>query len=236
MTEGDFRIERIMHAYVDGELSPREKHRLLLRMEEDDRVREEICDLQRTKEWVKFSFEGETAPTRTLPKGKLRSWWEFPVLRVAASLLVILVAFGAGWTGHSWQGQLPENLAIADARNGAHHVVLHIGESDKNRFSDLIVKTRQILDLYRNTNTQVEVVANAGGLDLLRTASSTHIDAIKHMISSYDNVRFIACSKGLDRLKQQGLDTNLIEGVSADEPAADHLIRRLTERWTYIQI
>ena len=98
------------------------------------------------------------------------------------------------------------------------------------------MKTRQILELYRNTGTQVEVVANAGGLNLLRTASSPYIDTIKQMISTYDNVRFIACSKGLDRLKRQGLDTRLIEGVSADEPAADHLIRRLTERWTYIQI
>jgi intracellular sulfur oxidation DsrE/DsrF family protein len=236
MTEFDNRVERLLHAYVDGELSPPEKHRLLLRMEKDERIREQTCDLQRTKEWVKFSFEGESAPTRTLPKGKLRTWLEVPTLRVAASVLMILVAFGAGLAGHAWRGFAPGELALGDTPADSNHVILHIGESNERRFSDLIATTREILERFRDSGTQVEVVANAGGLDLLRTSTSSHIDTIKSMINAYDNVRFIACSKGLSRLKQQGLDTTLIEGVSADEPAADHLIQRLSERWSYIQI
>ena len=56
------------------------------------------------------------------------------------------------------------------------------------------------------------------------------------LIKRYDNVRFIACSKGLQRLREQGHDVRLIEGVSANEPAADHLIQRLTEGWTLVKI
>jgi anti-sigma factor RsiW len=40
MSQDDFRIERILHAYVDGELNAPEKSRLLVKMENDNAIRE----------------------------------------------------------------------------------------------------------------------------------------------------------------------------------------------------
>lgn len=236
MNEPESRIERILHAYVDGELSAAEKSRLLLKMESDETLRERACDLHRTKEWVRFSFEHETAPTRTLPgiRQRLR---KIPLPRLAASLLVALLAFGAGWLGHSLRdGSPPPQLVQNGTSHITQHVILHIGESDEARFSSLLAKAEQILRSYQQPGVQVEVVANAGGLDMVRTASSRHIDDIKRLIATYDNVRFIACSKGLQRLRESGMDPMVIPGVDAHEPAADHLIQRLTEGWTYIRI
>ena len=70
----------------------------------------------------------------------------------------------------------------------------------------------------------------------MRTASSHYIDRIKLLIARYDNVRFIACSRGLSKLRELGMNTTIIDGVDAHAPAADHLIERLTEGWTYIKI
>ena len=235
MNTRDFRIERILHAYVDGELNTPEKSRLLVKMESEDAIRERVCDLHLIKEWVRFSFEHQTAPTRSLPHYR-RRFRQLPVSRIAASVLVAVLAFGAGWIGHLLQDNTPQNLALENISGESHHVILHIGESDEIRFSSLLAKAEEILRAYRDSEIQVEVVANAGGLDMLRTASSRHIDDIKHMISAYDNVRFIACSKGLQRLRASGLDPIVIQGVDAHEPAADHLIQRLTEGWTYIKI
>ncbi len=235
MNQRDFRIERILHAYVDGELSAQEKSRLLVKMENDNSIRDRACSLQRTKEWVKFSFEHETAPTRSLPRAR-HHFWETSCFHVAASVLVVVLAFGAGWFGNSLQRDVPQKLALESISSGTQHVILHIGESDEARFSSILAKAEKILREYRDSGIQVEVVANAGGLDMLRTASSRHVDHIKSMISSYDNVRFIACSKGLERLRAGGRDSIVIEGVDAHEPAADHLVQRLTEGWTYIRI
>ncbi len=235
MSQQDFRIERILHAYVDGELSTPEKSRLLVKMENDNTIRERVCDLRRTKEWVRFSFEHETAPTRSLPSTR-RYFRKTPVSRIAASVLLAILTFTAGWVGHSLRDSAPQNLALENISGESQHVILHIGVSDEARFSALLVKAEQILRKYEASGVQVEVVANAGGLDLLRTASSRHIDDIKRMISAYDNVRFIACSKGLQRLRASGLDPTIIKGVDAHEPAADHLIQRLTKGWTYIRI
>lgn len=236
MNHSKFRAERILHAYVDGELSTRDKQRMLSRLEADERSRKRVCELQRTKEWVRFSFEGERAPTRTLPEARCRTWGH-GVIRVAASVALLLIMFGAGWVGHSLRDADGQRMALDDiAPQANRHVILHIGESNEARFASLLKKTEEILDKYTAQGVQVEVVTNAGGLDLLRTASSHHVDSIKHLIKQYRNVRFIACSKGLQRLREQGKDVSVIDGVYTDQPAADHLIQRLTEGWTLIRI
>lgn len=235
MSKMDFRIERILHAYIDGELDSQAKSRLLIQMENDEDTRTRACELQRTKEWVKFSFEGEKAPTRTLPGMHWRLRHTSP-FHIAASLLIALMAFGAGWTGHLLQDNPTSVAALSTTNSEAPHVILHIGDSDESRFAKVLERTEKILYQYRNTGAQIEVVANAGGLDLMRTASSQHIDHIKRIIAQYDNVRFIACSRGLDNLRELGLSTTVINGVDAHAPAADHLIERLTEGWTYIRI
>lgn len=235
MRKTDFRIERILHAYIDGELDARTKRRLLVQMENDEHARARACELQRTKEWVKFSFEGEKAPTRTLPGINWRLRHASP-FHIAASLLIALIAFGAGWGGHAITEDPRQTFVLNTPDNQAPHVILHISDADESRFVTVLERTEQILHQYKNTNAQIEVVANSGGLDFMRTATSHHINSIKRLIAHYDNVRFIACSRGLGRLRALGMDTNVIEGVDAHGPAADHLIERLTEGWTYIRI
>lgn len=242
MKEFDFRDESILHAYVDGELDTEARRRLLARMENSGDMRDRVCELRHTKEWVKFSFEGETAPTRSLPKrGSLR-WnrWGPSMFRVAASVLVAVIAFGAGWFSHNLHQNVPRKLALESiipaSQSDSRHVILHIGDADAGRFSVLLDRAERILREYHDLGVQVEVIANAGGLDMMRTASSPEAGRIKALIAKYDNVRFIACSKGLKRLRERGLDTTLLPGVSSDEPAGDHLIRRLHDGWTYIKI
>lgn len=235
MNHTRFRAERILHAFVDGELSVSEKQRMLSRLEADERSRQRVCDLQRTKEWVRCSFEGEYAPTHTLPY--THRWaCSRAVVRVAASVALMALVFGAGWIGRGLQTPQHGQVALESIAPQARHLILQIGQSDEVRFAALLQKTEEILNTYSAQGVQVEVVTNAGGLDLVRTAASKQIDSIRQMIARYPNVHFIACSKGLDRLRQAGKDASVIEGVYDGEAAADHLIQRLTEGWTLIQI
>ena len=150
--------------------------------------------------------------------------------------LVAVVAFGAGWFGHSAREQATGQRTIEPAQADAQHVVLHIGESDDDRFSKLLNQAEQILQTYRDLGVQVEVIANAGGLDMLQSASSQHVERIKSMMGKYENVRFIACSNGLKRLRERGIQPVLIQGVASHTTAGEHLIQRLQEGWTYIRI
>ncbi len=236
MTDSKSCSDRMLHAYVDGELSTGEKQSMLSRFESDPQCRQRVCDLQRTKEWVQFSFEDVRAPTRELPASCDVSRLS-GVIRVAASVLVLVCVFGAGWYGHSLREEYIDHALLQDQpAPDSKHVILHIGESDEALFASLLKKTERILDQYSARGVRVEVVANAGGLDLMRTAASRHIENIKQLIAHYPNVRFIACSKGLKRLQEMGQDARVIEGVQSDGPAADHLVQRLTQGWTLIRL
>ena len=132
--------------------------------------------------------------------------------------------------------QVPVSGVAASAVYNAHRVILHIAEADPQRFSILLDKAERILRQHDKPDTRVEVVANAGGLTFMRATTSTYANRIQDMISSYSNVRFFACANGLKRLQLEGNDVTLISGVDAEEPAADHMVRRLYEGWTYIRI
>lgn len=235
MKNPDFKEDSMLNAYIDGELDKAESRRLLVTMGKEPEMRERVCELQRTKEWVKFSFAELVAPTRLLPKDTPPAS-RIPLLRFASSMLVASVAFGAGWFGHSTREQSTIPATMEKPKAGAQHVVLHIGESNDARFGKLLDQAEELLQDYRDQGIQVEVIANAGGLDMLRTASSHHAERIKSMMEKYENVRFIACSNGLKRLRERGIEPVLIQGVTSHTTAGDHLIQRLQEGWTYIRI
>lgn len=116
------------------------------------------------------------------------------MLRVAASFLLALLALGAGWFGHSVQGQTPQQLALETSKAELHHIILQFSKLDEGRFTAVLDKVEEILQQYQDPGVQVEVVVNAGGLDLMRITSSCYTESTKHMIAGYNNVRFVAFS------------------------------------------
>lgn len=234
MIKKDFHDD-LIHAFVDGQVDSPTRHRVLEAMERDPKLRERIHEQQRTKDWVRSAFEGEKAPTRRLPANMYR--YKNPAIyQSAASLLIGVIAFGAGWALRDTQGNWQEQVAAGSGTQQTQHVILHISESDPALFVTALDKAEWLLDTYKDADVQVEVVTNAGGLDMVRMGTSTQIKRIERLVDQYDNVKFIACTNGLDRLKKSGIKPVLIKGTIADMPAADHLLKRLQNGWTYIKI
>jgi len=98
-----------------------------------------------------------------------------PVLRVAASFLLALLAFGACWFGHSVQGQTPQQLTLETSKAELHHIILHISKSDQGHFTAVLDKAEEIMQQYQDPGVQVEVVVNAScsSLSILETLWST---------------------------------------------------------------
>jgi intracellular sulfur oxidation DsrE/DsrF family protein len=116
------------------------------------------------------------------------------------------------------------------------HVILHISESDRQRFETTLDQAESILEQYRGQGTQVEIIANAGGLDLLCASVPERSARIRRMMKVYDNIRFIACNDALKRMLQHGRGMVLIEGVHTGISAGDHLIQRIQDGWTYLRM
>lgn len=224
-----------LHAFVDGQLQSDEREQILSAMEEDTELREQVCALHRTKEWVNLAFEDARAPQHPLPKATGSARW-IRLFGVAASLFLLTTGFLLGWMTSSSTHEPLDSVVLHEFAEGNHKVVLHIDRSDPNRFSEVLDGAEELLRTYHDSDMEVDVLANAGGIDLLRVDVSPYAQRIARMMRKYNNLHFIACANTLQRLKEKGIRPVLIDHTQQDSTAVEHIIRRLQQGWAYIRV
>lgn len=223
-----------LHAFIDGQLHGRDRERLLAAMESDPALAERICALQRTKAWVNLAFEDVHAPQRPLPHTSGGSRW-IRIFGLAASLLLLASGFLLGWLTAASPEPL-QSIVLHDVEAGHHKVLLHIDRADRARFDEILDSAEHLLRAYRGQGVAVDVVANAGGVDLVRADVSPYAGRIARLLREYDNLQFIACTNTLQRLKEKGVTPVLIEHTHQDATAVEYIVRRLRQGWTYIRV
>lgn len=227
--------DNMIHAFVDGQLQGDERKRLLAAMEADADLSERVCALRRTKEWVNIAFEGVQAPQHSrhkIPASTNRNW----LFSLAASVLLLTTGFLCGWTVSSTAQEPLHAVVLRDLESGNHKVVLHIDRSDEARFGDVLDGAEELLRDYRDKGMEVDVLANAGGIDLLRADVSPYAQRVARMMRDYDNLHFIACTNTLQRLRERGIQPLLIDHTQQDSTAVEHIIHRLQQGWAYIRV
>lgn len=227
--------DNLLHAFVDGQLQGEDRKRLLSAMEADADLSERVCALRRTKDWVNIAFEGVQAPQhslRKIPAPFNRNW----LCGLAASMLLLATGFLFGWTVSSSAQEPLHAVVLRDLEAGTHKVVLHIDRSDKARFDEVLDGAEELLRNYRDKGMEVDVLANAGGVDLLRSDVSPYAQRVARMISEYDNLHFIACTNTLQRLREKGIQPLLIDHTQQDSTTVEHIIHRLQQGWAYIRV
>ena len=56
------------------------------------------------------------------------------------------------------------------------------------------------------------------------------------LAAKYPELAFIACASGLEKLRKQGLDTHLLQGVSTAPSAVEHVAEKVSQGWRYIKL
>jgi intracellular sulfur oxidation DsrE/DsrF family protein len=115
-------------------------------------------------------------------------------------------------------------------------VVLHIGESDNEKFEHALARAEKLLIDYGQKNMQVDIVTSAGGIDLLRNNTSLHIEKVSMMKKNYDSLAFVACNNTLARLKKEGKPTDLLAAADVAPSAVQYVVKRLQQGWSYVAI
>jgi len=231
----------MLAAFVDGQLDPANCECVLAAVENDPDTRERLYQLRRAKDLMKMSFEHVEAPShpRSAPK------WRWPAagsgVGIAASLLLLTLGFGSGVLGYYCGERLTDNpgnpASLATAPQADNdRVVLHISESDPKQFDAALNYIEKFLDDNKAVGSQIEVIANSGGLDLVRTDTSPVKQKIVAMMRDNDNVHFIACANGIRNLRKQGINPPIIQNIETDKTAIDHIIGRLQAGWTYVKV
>jgi intracellular sulfur oxidation DsrE/DsrF family protein len=226
--------DELLHSHIDGELDALTRQQIQDAMKQDAELHARVHTLMRTKEMMRLAFSSIEPPRSNKPLANAKM--TRPIFGLAASLLVLALCFGVGLLGYRTAPMLEQVLASQSAPSHSTRLILHIGESDPERFAATLAYTERYLQENAGPETMVEVVANAGGLDLLRQGSSPHEAKILELLDRHENLRFVACMNTLRNLQRQGAMPTLIRDVRTDQTAVDHIIERVLQGWTYVKV
>lgn len=225
-----------LNAFIDHQLDAAERIEILAAVKQDDMLSQELAELSQLKEWVQVTYRQPPQPQTTLPAKPLIALR--PGQGIAAAFLLGLGII-SGWWAHtpapypafhelSWF----ENVPVSSQK-----VLMHISKMDEGRITIALDKAEQLLLSSRNKNRplQLEIVANAEGLGLLRQGSpfSRRIQSISQQ---HNNVAFLACGIAMENVRlKEGREANLLPEAQKIDAALDQILRRLKDGWTYIK-
>ena len=156
------------------------------------------------------------------------------------ALLVSGVA--TGWMGHAWRADgagapLQDIAQLDQSAPGPNKIILHIGALEPARLQGALDSVEQLLRAGRSRGAplQVEVIANADGLGMLRDGSP-YTARIQSLTTRYDNVSFLACGIAMENARlSENAEVKLIPQARRVPAALEQILTRLKDGWTYVR-
>lgn len=229
--------DEMLGAYVDDELGADDKADLLERFATDASVRARACELWQLKQMMRSAYmpdHGKDSRRSQRVQGR-----RLP-LAIAASLLMLAGMF-SGWLVHERQdASLPNGLTayqLDSIRASGSKVVLHLVSDEPERM-EAALRMAETLAAAKDRNgrpIQVEFIANGPGVHLLRTGGSSFPERVIAQRLAHPNLQVLACRQTMDKLRERGVEVNLLSGVQEASSAERMLAARLSQGWRYVQ-
>lgn len=215
-----------INSFVDGELDGDESVVLLEQLEHDSKLQRELCDTHRIKDMMKMAY-----PETNNNNDQINDSNRNLLGSIAACFVFLIVGF---LSGSFYNPSNTFNLSQVTAQE--QKLVLFIGYSDDKKFEETLNQAESFLKTHRGKQVKVNVVASAGGIDLLRNGHSSFIPRIHELSKSYDALDFIACNNTIDKLKNEGKTVSIINEALVAPSAVEFVVKRLQQGWSYLAI
>ena len=112
-----------------------------------------------------------------------------------------------------------------------YRVVFHIDEPSKGRADQVFMNIENLLGDLGESNVEVELVANGGGVKALIKGPESHADQVEMLTNK--GVRFVACAHSLSIL---GITKEaLLESVDVVSAGVGELVKKQIQGWAYIR-
>jgi intracellular sulfur oxidation DsrE/DsrF family protein len=231
MNEGKYDTYEKLNALADGSLNTSQSEGLLEEIEQDAELREILCDIHRLKDMVRYAYAESEPPQR---HHRLTDRFRLGVSVAAAAVVLFSLGFVGG------RLTLPNDplapFELTQVVSQPNKVMLFVGHSDADKFKQALDRAEQLLIEYEGQGAEVNVVTSAGGIDLLRTASSPYLQRVKNLSENYAAIQFVACNNTIARLAREGKDVALINNTVVKPSAVQFLVERLQQGWSYVAI
>ena len=237
MNSEDFISDEKLNAFLDKELDDSEQARILARLQIDKDTADRFAELRQLKEKMTLAYASVPEPT-DIPY-EYSAGWRISYAQ-AAILTIVLISIGAftGWNAKT-EKNIPEETIIAidqlNLDNTPSKILLHISTSDEHRINTVLSKARQFLSSDNSGAIEMEIVANAEGLSMLRNGSP-FTDQIRSIRSQHENIRFLACGIAKQNAAlREGKNIELIRSAQEIPAALDRILNRIDSGWTYVK-
>jgi len=227
-----------LQLFVDDEMNSSDRAKFMEAISNDDDLSNRVCELMQLKDVLRLAYSEPPKSAHDAARRDAafqgRAW-----LNAAAAVLLLAIGTLGGWTLYPQFGTSNEavNMAAVQQPQG-EKIILHISKSDPEQFTTALDYAEKFLTEHESQGHQVDVVAHAGGLDMMRADVSPIREQIVGMMDKYDNIHFIACAGAIKMYtKKNGVAPDIIQGVGTDYTAFDHIVGRLqTGGWKYIKV
>lgn len=211
--------------YADGQLSQEEVQETVQSMYRDPGLRREVDEIQDLKALMKQAYPVPGRPARDAGSE------ERSALPWVASAAAVVLAFVLGllFPGtEEGQGSAP---AVA-ATNADTPVILHVPDKNPDNWANAL----DIAEEFGSRHVKVEILANSYGIDLVSASRSPYAKRVRMMAKRYPELTFVACASALKKLHDNGIETQLLQGVSTAPSAVEHVAEKVSEGWRYIKL
>ncbi len=236
----------LLNAYLDNELDSDERGEIMAALEVDTSLAKRLCELRSTKELTQFAY------SISGPGKQVRAHWNFgkqySAMAIAATLF-LSVGTVVGWLAHenmdvnyvrTNEQQILSGNDIASLPLQAEQkkVILHVDTAEPDRLTAALDSAEELLLAASKGGNplELEIIANAKGLDLLRVSTTDYAERISELSEKYDNFSILACSRAIRRLEDMGIKVKLIPEAGIAPSALDQIINRLKQGWVYIKV
>lgn len=229
--------ERELNAFVDNQLDAESRRRVRRAIRQDPSLTQEICDIDQTKDWVRQAY---ATPPQPPPSRMSRRQSSMGRTGLAAGML-LGVGLLAGWAGNAvlQADASSQSPTVAATEKQSQRVILHVGSAELSTMGEALDTANSLLRNARargQENFQLQVLANAEGVDLLRIQTTPFAQRINAMIQEHSNLEFSVCGKSLSRLEQRGENVAVLPNVQVVDTAIGDVVDRLQRGWSYVQI
>jgi intracellular sulfur oxidation DsrE/DsrF family protein len=247
--------EERLNAFIDGELDALEKNDVFETLNKDNGLRHQACELRQLSELVRHAYERspEIEKYRKSDTPRVSSWG-----RAAAATLLVGLGATLGWFGHQQpQQQVAASMStmywdehnafqhsdLSQVTSGQHSkkIIVHLNTSSAARFAKALDTAEQLMKTYADSDmgAEIEIVANASAIKMLRTSQSPYADRVRELQDSYLNLTFLACKDAMDQIRELEdlkTDITLLPDVDVTPSALEHILNRLSEGWVYLNV
>jgi len=239
MTRAEPITEQQLNAFVDNELDSSERARVLQATQHDPALATKLAQLQQLNDLLKLGYQQPPAApphvSQLGPRATQRGWQAF------AASVVLGIGMTIGWSLHTQTPPAPmplTNLAQLNIQKpGNDKILIHISNMDQLKIDHALTEAEQLLAnaAREGKDLQVEVLANADGLGVLRNGSP-YAGRINQLASQHGNVSFRACGFAIQHAKlKEGHDIKLLPEAKPVDAALEEILRKLKSGWLYVR-